>query len=121
VSDGEIDSSRRESCQAPIPAVTPRGAQEFVEDINRNLQEKIPFWYEVPLGEISSAVSSRWKTPRELFYGMTRGRQGAWGRAVVVHLGRKVGGFALRAIAEHFHRDPVVKSLSFFYLISTRS
>jgi len=77
MSDGDADSSRRECCQATIPAVTPRGPEEFVEDINRNLQEKILFRYEVPLEEIISAVSSRWETPRELFYGMTRDRQGA--------------------------------------------
>lgn len=86
------------------------GSEEFVEDINRRLPEKIPFHYRVSLEEIVAGVSSAWEIPMELFYGMTRDRKGAWGRAVGAHLGKKIGGYTLKAIAEHFHRDPVVMS-----------
>ena len=37
----------------------------------------------------------------------TRNSQGAWGRAVCAYLGHGLGGFKIREIAEHFHRDPV--------------
>ena len=32
---------------------------------------------------------------------------GALGRGVVGHIGRKLGGHTIKAVAEHFNRDPV--------------
>ena len=41
---------------------------------------------------------------------MTRNRQSAWGRSVAGYLARKLGGYPVKVIAEHFGRDPVVMS-----------
>ena len=43
-------------------------------------------------------------------YSANRNRRGAMGRTVVEYLGRKLGGYQIKAIAEYFNRDPVVIS-----------
>jgi len=40
----------------------------------------------------------------------TTNRQGALDRAVTGYVGRKLGGYQIKATAAHFHRDPVVIS-----------
>ena len=86
------------------------GSEEFVKDIHRNIKKKLPLRYEISLQEIIIAVSSALKIPKDLFCCTTRNREGAWGRAVVAFLGRKLGGYRLNLIAENFSRDPVVIS-----------
>lgn len=48
--------------------------------------------------------------PTESIHSSSRNRDGALGRAIVAYLARKLGGYQIKAVAEHFHRDPVVIS-----------
>ena len=41
---------------------------------------------------------------------MTRNREGAWGRAIVGYVGKKLCGYSTKSLAEYFHREPVVMS-----------
>jgi len=83
------------------------GDDKFLEDIQRHVNQHFPFVYEITLEEIVSQVGSTLGLPMELLYSHTRNRQGAWGRAVCAYLGRKLGGYQIREIAERFNRDPV--------------
>lgn len=83
------------------------GDDEYLKDVQRQINEALPFIYEIALGEIVSRVGSALKIPIDLLYSSTRNRQGAWGRAVCAYLGHGLGGFKIREIAEHFNRDPV--------------
>ena len=42
---------------------------------------------------------------------MTRDRQGAYGRNLVAYLARKLAGFRVKEIAQHFKREPMTISL----------
>jgi len=41
---------------------------------------------------------------------MTRNREGAWGRAIIGYMGKKLCGYSTKSLAEYFHRDPVAMS-----------
>ena len=86
------------------------GPEKFIEGINRKLKEKASFKYKVSLDEVSRAAASALNIPKGLLGGLTRSRQGAWGRAVVAYLARKVGGYSLKEVGKHFNRDPVLMS-----------
>jgi len=83
------------------------GDDEYLEAVERHINQALPFSYEIGLEEIVSRVGSAFKIPIELLYSSSRSRQGAWGRAVCAYLGHGLGGFKMREIAEHFNRDPV--------------
>ncbi len=86
------------------------GEDEFVDNVHRQLNEEPLFVYDISLGQIVSEVSSALHLPADLFYTLSRNRQGALGRAVTGYVGRKLGGYQIKATAAHFHRDPVVIS-----------
>ena len=71
------------------------GPDEFVEDVRRNTREKRSLGYDIPFEEIVSAGGSTLDVSRDLFYSVTRNRQGAWGRAVTPYVGRKWGDIIL--------------------------
>ncbi len=81
------------------------GDDEYLEEVERQISERLPFTYEMSLQEIASGVGSAFRIPIDLLYSSTRGRQGAWGRAVCAYLGCRLGGFREREIAEYFNRD----------------
>ena len=87
------------------------GDEMFVERIHRVVKEEATYFYEVSLSELVSSVSSAFGLPEEILYSSSRNRRGALGRAVVAYLGRELGGYRLRDIAEHFKRDPAAISL----------
>ena len=72
------------------------------------MNEQPQSFYDIPLGQIVSEVSSLLDISADLLYSPNRNRQGALGRAVVGYVGRKLGGHQVRRIVEHFERDPVV-------------
>jgi len=86
------------------------GEEAFVDNVHRQLNQEPPFLYDISLGQIVSEVSLALHLPTDLLYSLTRNRQGALGRAVTGYVGRKLGGYQIKATAEHFHRDPVVIS-----------
>jgi chromosomal replication initiation ATPase DnaA len=86
------------------------GGEAFVDSGHRQLHGQAPLVYDISLGKIASEVSSALQLPTDLLYTLMRNRQGALGRAVTGYVGRKLGGYQIKASAEHFHRDPVVIS-----------
>ena len=83
------------------------GEDDFVEEVRRGLDEKGPCVYDISIAEIVSEVSCVLGIPSDLIYSESRNRQGALGRAVVGYVGRKLVGHRMKAVSEHFHRDPV--------------
>jgi hypothetical protein len=83
------------------------GNDEYLEDVERRINQILPFSYEIGLEEIVTQVGSALKIPVDLLYSSARSRQGAWGRAICAYLGHGLGGFKIREIAEHFGRDSV--------------
>ena len=86
------------------------GKEEFVEDIHRKINERLPTVYNISIGEIVSQISSILHMDSDLFYSQTRNHDGAWGSAIVGYFGRKLGRYENRKIADYFNRDPVVIS-----------
>lgn len=83
------------------------GEDDFVEEVSKCLNEQLPFVYDIPIREIVSEVCSVLKIPTESIYSSNRNRMRTLGRAVVGRMGRKLGGHYVKAVAEHFNRDPV--------------
>ena len=86
------------------------GADEFVDDIRRDLKEKPTFVYDISFQELIDSVSVALSIPKDLFYSKNRNRPGAFGRAVVGYLGKELADLPFKSTAEHFNRDPVVIS-----------
>jgi putative transposase len=86
------------------------GDETFVERIHRVVKEEVPYSYEISLSELVSCVSSAFKLSEETLYSCSRNRSGAFGRGVVAYLGRELGRYRLKDIAEHFKRDPAAIS-----------
>jgi REP-associated tyrosine transposase len=86
------------------------GDESFVELIHRTAKEEAPHFYEVSFAELVSCVSSLFELPEEILFSSSRDRRGALGRALVAYLGRDLGRFRLKDVAEYFKRDPAVIS-----------
>ena len=86
------------------------GDESFVELIHRTAKEEAPHFYEVSFAELVSCVSSLFELPEEILFSSSRDRRGALGRALVGYLGRDLGRFRLKDVAEYFKRDPAVIS-----------
>jgi len=86
------------------------GSDEFVEQVQRSQKKQSSSVYDLSLHEITSKAGSVLDIPTDLFYSVSRNRQGAWGRSVAGYLARKLAGCQVRTIAEHFSRDPAVIS-----------
>ena len=83
------------------------GDDDFIEEVHKSLNEELPFVYDIPIEEIVYEVCSVLKIPTESIYSPNRNRLGALGRAVVGHIGTNLGGYTIKAVSEHFSRDPV--------------
>jgi REP element-mobilizing transposase RayT len=83
------------------------GEDEFVEEVHRGLNEDLSFVYDIRIREMVSEVGLVLKIPTEFINSADRNRLGALGRGVVGLIGRKLGGHTIKAVAEHFNRDPV--------------
>ena len=53
------------------------GDDEFIEDIQRHLNQDLPFIYDIPIEEIVSRVGSTLQIPLDLLHSSTRNRLGA--------------------------------------------
>jgi len=47
---------------------------------------------------------------KESIYSENRNREGSFGRGIVGYLARRLTGYSLKSVAEHFGRDPVAIS-----------
>jgi putative transposase len=86
------------------------GSEGFVERVGRERSEGLSYVYDISIQELVGHVSSAFGMPVEAVCSMTRNRQGAWGRAVVGYMGKKLCGYSTKSLAEYFHRDPVAMS-----------
>jgi hypothetical protein len=59
------------------------------------------------VGEVIRGASIPW----DRLYSLTRGREGAHGCNLVAYLARKLAGFRIKEIAQHFNREPMTISL----------
>jgi len=83
------------------------GEDSFVERIENERKEPQSWVYEVPLEAISEETSIAMGVTRDKLYSTTRDREGARGRGIVGYLARRVSGYGVKEIADHFGRSPV--------------
>jgi hypothetical protein len=88
------------------------GEDEFIERIERKMEnfESRSIIYDIPMDEIVLEVSNTTGITEDKLYSLTRARRGAYGRSLVAYLARKVSGYLVKDIAEHFRRKPVTIS-----------
>ena len=86
------------------------GDEGFVDRVVRDRKDGPSYVYDIPIRELVVHVSSAYGIPVETVCSMTRNREGAWGRGIVGYMGKKLCGYSIRSLAEHFHRDPVAMS-----------
>jgi len=55
-------------------------------------------------------VGNKMAIPRDWLYSLSRDRMGAYGRAIVGYLARKMAGSLVKDIAQHFQREPMTIS-----------
>ena len=87
------------------------GEDEFVEKVEGLKKSHEPSYWEVPVANIVGEVIRGAAIPRDRLYSLTRDRQGAYGRNLVAHLARKLAGYRVKKIAQHFQREPMTISL----------
>jgi chromosomal replication initiation ATPase DnaA len=75
------------------------GEDEFVEKVESLKKSHAPVFWEISIEEISRGVIHRMKIPADRLYSMTRDRLGAYGRALVAYLARKLVGLRVKEIA----------------------
>ena len=86
------------------------GEDSFVQRVEKERKEPQGWVYEVPLEAISEETSTAMGITRHKLYSTTRDREGARGRGVVGYLARRVSGYGVKEIADHFGRSPVTMS-----------
>jgi len=83
------------------------GEDEFVEKVEGLRKTHEASYWEVPVENIVKEVIRGTSIPRDRLYSLTRDRQGAYGRNLVAYLARKLAGFRVKEIAQHFKREPM--------------
>lgn len=86
------------------------GDEDFVERVARGRSDGPFYTYDLPIQELVAHVSSVLDISVEIICGMSRNREGAWGRAVVGYMGKRLCGYLNKSFAQYFHRDPVAVS-----------
>jgi len=83
------------------------GEESFVDRVVRERNDGPSYVYDISIQQLVGRVSSALGMSVETVCSMTRNREGAWGRAIVGYVGRKLCGYSNKSFAEYFHRDPV--------------
>ena len=86
------------------------GEDEFIERIQSNKTMNAPVLFDIPIEQIVKEVSSVVGVTRDRMYSLSRGRRGAYGWGLVAYLARKLAGYLVKDIAEHFRREPMTMS-----------
>lgn len=86
------------------------GEDKFIEDIEVKKGSFEPTVYDIPIEEIALEVSKVTRIPQDRLYSLTRNRSGAYGRSLVAYLARKISGYLVKDVAEHFRREPMTIS-----------
>jgi len=86
------------------------GEDEFIDQIERIKTIAEPALFEIPLEDIAKEVVNHMAIGRDRMYSLSRDRRGAYGRAIVGYLARKLTGSLVKDIARHFQREPMTIS-----------
>ena len=86
------------------------GEDSFVERVEKESKEPRSWVYEVSLEAISDETSMAMGIRRDKLYSRGREREGARGRWIVGYLARRVSGYGVKEIADHFGRSLVTIS-----------
>jgi len=86
------------------------GEDAFVERIERERKEAGDWMYEIPLEVISREVARAIGCREDELHSVRRSRQGSLGRGMVAYLARRISGYRVKEIADHFRRSPVAVS-----------
>jgi hypothetical protein len=86
------------------------GEDGFVERIETERKEPGDWVYEIPLETISREVARAIGCGEDELYSARRSRQGSRGRGMVAYLGRRISGYTVKEIADHFRRSSVTVS-----------
>jgi len=86
------------------------GEDEFIDRIEREKTSSHGGIFEIPVMEISMEVGNKMAIPPDRLYSLTRDRMGAYGRAIVAYLARKMAASLVKDIAQHFRREPMTIS-----------
>ena len=86
------------------------GEDEFIDQIERIKTSAEPALFEIPLEDIAKEVVNHMAIGRDRMYSLSRDRRGAYGRAIVGYLARKLTGSLVKDIARHFQREPMTIS-----------
>ena len=86
------------------------GSESFVERVERERNDGPSYVYDISIQELVVHVSSVFGMSVETVCSLTRNREGAWGRAIVGYVGKKLCGYSNKSFAEYFNRDPVAIS-----------
>jgi len=86
------------------------GEDAFVERIERERKEAGDWMYEIPLEVISREVARAIGCREDELHSVRRSRQGSLGRGMVAYLARRISGYRVKEIADHFQRSSVAVS-----------
>jgi REP element-mobilizing transposase RayT len=86
------------------------GEDSFIEQVEKERKEPQSWVYEVSLEAISEGTSIAMGIRRDKLYSRAREREGARGRWIVAYLARRISGYGVKEIADHFGRSPVTIS-----------
>ncbi len=83
------------------------GEDSFIERIETGRKEAESWVYDVSLEAISQEVSRATGITSDRLYSTTRDREGVRGRGLVAYLARRISGYMVKEIADHFKRSAV--------------
>jgi len=83
------------------------GEESFVERIELERKETEGWVYDVPLEAIVKEVSRATGIAESRLHSATKDREGVRGRGLTGYLARKMSGYTVKEIADHFRRSPV--------------
>ena len=83
------------------------GEDNFIERIEMARKEHENWVYDISLESISQEVSGATGITGDKLRSMTRDREGAHGRGLVAYLARRISGYMVKEIADHFLQTPV--------------
>jgi len=86
------------------------GEDAFVERIEREKKESEDWMYEIPLEVISREVARAIGCREDELHSVRRSHQGSLGRGMVAYLARRISGYRVKEIADHFRRSSVAVS-----------
>jgi len=86
------------------------GGDDFIKHLESRRVAEGPVRFDIPMEEIVEEVSGQTGVSKERIYSLSRDRKGAYGRAVVAYLARKLGGYLVKEIGGFLGREPMTIS-----------